>query len=81
MSSKDIRFVDATCFREKGLDNVQNVVFSNKNLIIGENGSGKTRFLKALEREKKNNQVESGKVITLYFPEIQAFYNSKKLIF
>lgn len=80
MSLKDIRFTDVTCFQKEGLENIENAVFSNRNLIIGENGSGKTRFLKTLEQEMKKNQVKKRKVITLYFPEIQAFYNSNTLV-
>lgn len=79
MSSKDIKFRDVTCFQKEGLKNVENAVFSARNLIIGENGSGKTRFLKTLEQEKKNRQANKEKVITLYFPEIQAFYKSNVL--
>lgn len=66
---------DFTSFQAAGLKDVDQVVFSKKNLIIGKNGSGKTRFLKALEQEKKGKDKKEI-VITLYFPEIQAFYNS-----
>jgi ABC-type cobalamin/Fe3+-siderophores transport system ATPase subunit/SAM-dependent methyltransferase len=61
-------------FQKAGLKNVEQVVFSRKNLVIGKNGSGKTRFLKALEtgkREKAGKEI----VITLYFSEIQSYYN------
>lgn len=75
MLSQDNRIADYSIFQTEGLLNVNQVVFAHKNLIIGKNGSGKTRFLKALEREKRN-QEKNKAVITLYFPEIQSFYNS-----
>lgn len=66
---------DYTNFQEEGFSNVNKFVFARKNLIIGKNGSGKTRFLKALEQEKRIQEKKKA-VITLYFPEIQAFYNA-----
>lgn len=66
---------DFTSFEAEGLNGVEKVIFTRKNLIIGKNGSGKTRFLKALEREKKG-QDKNDVVITLYFPEIHSFYNA-----
>lgn len=61
-------------FQENGIYDVNLNSFSECNLIIGKNGSGKTRFLKALEKEKsvKNDNV----VVTLYFPEIKAFFTA-----
>ncbi|MBD5477536.1 MAG: hypothetical protein HDR17_16425 [Lachnospiraceae bacterium] len=63
-------------FKKNGLKNVDMTAFSRRNLIIGKNGSGKTRFFKVLEQEKKQDKTKKETVITLYFPEIQAFYNS-----
>ena len=64
---------DNNIFSEDGLHGVTNHQFRAKNLLIGKNGSGKTRFLKALE--KYYSQSESGaQVVTLYFPEIRAVY-------
>lgn len=68
------QIVDFSGFQSKGLEQMEEVVFSRRNLLIGKNGSGKTRFLKALEQEKRQHIVEKT-VITLYFSEIQAFYN------
>lgn len=79
MSSQDNPITDFTIFEKEGLQNINQAVFAPKNLIIGKNGSGKTRFLKALEQDKKQDKTKNQIVITLYFPEIQAFYNSSLL--
>ncbi|MCM1222602.1 MAG: AAA family ATPase [Lachnospiraceae bacterium] len=68
----EINYYDAI-----GLSNIQESSFNSQNLIIGKNGSGKTRFLKALE-DKIKQKNPSAKVITLYFPEIQAFFKEIK---
>lgn len=74
----DNRITDSAGFQKVGLKNVDKAVFSYRNLIIGKNGSGKTRFLKVLEQEKKRDETKKEIVITLYFSEIQAFYNSER---
>ena len=51
-------------------------IFRREKRQLGKNGSGKTRFLKVLEQEKKRNKAKKETVITLYFPEIHVFYNS-----
>ncbi len=71
------RSAEQRAFKKKGLKNVNMSAFSHRNLIIGKNGSGKTRFLKVLEQEKKH-KTQKETVITLYFPEIHAFYNSEQ---
>ena len=76
MSSRGSRIIDYAGFKKNGLKNVDMTTFSRRNLIIGKNGSGKTRFLKVLEQEKKQDKTKKETVITLYFPEIQAYYNS-----
>ena len=76
MFTQDYRIADSASFQSVGLKNVDKAVFSYRNLIIGKNGSGKTRFLKVLEQEKKRNESKKEIVITLYFSEIQAFYDS-----
>lgn len=76
MFTQDYRITDFVSFQSVGLKNVDKAVFSYRNLIIGKNGSGKTRFLKVLEQEKKRNETKKEIVITLYFSEIQAFYDS-----
>lgn len=78
MSLQFNQIIDYTPFQTNGLTNVEKALFSPKNLIIGKNGSGKTRFLKTLEHEKKLNNTNNHIVITLYFSEIQAFYNSEQ---
>ena len=72
------RITDFISFQKEGLKNVDQAVFAQKNLIIGKNGSGKTRFLKALEQNKRQDEARKERVITLYFPEIQAFYNANR---
>lgn len=64
-----------TFFNSLGIQNVDLSSFSSRNLLIGKNGSGKTRFLKALEQEKFKN-ADKEVVVTLYFPEIQSFFQS-----
>lgn len=61
-------------FKISGLYDVDFTKYSLQNLIIGKNGSGKTRFLKALEQEKLLKKKDT--VVTLYFPEINAFFNT-----
>lgn len=75
---KNSQSVEQSAFKKSGLNNVNISAFSGKNLIIGKNGSGKTRFLKVLEQEKMRNKTKKETVITLYFPEIHAFYNSEQ---
>ena len=78
MDSDTFVIQDDSFFSEHGLRGVVNHQFCAKNLIIGRNGSGKTRFLKALEKYYLHS--ESGvQVITLYFPEIHATYISADL--
>lgn len=73
MSSDAFVVRNDAVFLEDGVHGVAGHPFCAKNLIIGKNGSGKTRFLKALE--KYYFQTESTKqVITLYFPEIRSAY-------
>lgn len=55
-------------FTEKGLIFDSDIPFHRRNLLIGRNGSGKTRFLKALEGYLKESSPNSA-VVTLYFPE------------
>lgn len=72
--SKDVFVIrNDAVFLKDGVYGVASHPFCAKNLIIGKNGSGKTRFLKALE--KYYAQAEGAKqVITLYFPEIRSAY-------
>lgn len=65
-------------FETYGLKNVNPSALARKNLIIGKNGSGKTRFLKALEQDKKQQRKDDMEVITLYFPEIQTYHDHVK---
>ena len=65
-------------FAEDGLRGVANHRFQARNLVIGKNGSGKTRFLKALEKYYSQNR-NGEQVLTLYFPEIRAMYISSEL--
>lgn len=55
MSSQNNQISKFSSFQMEGLKNVEQAIFSHKNLIIGKNGSGKTRFLKTLEQEKSGN--------------------------
>ena len=60
-------------FNSRGLHPAPNIQFHNFNLIIGKNGSGKTRFLKAVEAYYQKNLPEKAEIVTLYFPEISSF--------
>ena len=58
-------------FRKYNLEfNNKNYIFSNLNIIIGENGSGKTRFLKAI----KDVFISLGEenILYGYFPDLIA---------
>lgn len=59
-------------FKDKNLFFDQSFSFHKRNLLIGRNGSGKTRFLKSLESYYKENNPKNEMVITLYFPEIHS---------
>lgn len=64
-------------FKRFGLDPAVGIRFQEHNLAIGQNGSGKTRFLKAIEEYYHNDRPENTDVITLYFPEISSFYSQE----
>lgn len=64
-------------FKRFGLEPADCIRFQEHNLAIGQNGSGKTRFLKAIEEYYHNNRPENTEVITLYFPEISSFYSQE----
>lgn len=55
-------------FNDAGLKNVDKVSYQSFNLIIGENGAGKTRFLKSLLNEMK--KTNNYRVITMFFPDL-----------
>lgn len=57
-------------FQANGIIGLSKVTLSNKNLIIGENGSGKTRFLKTIEHIYEINNDRGLILLTLYFPYI-----------
>ena len=54
MSTGYIIFNDNREFQKLGLKNVQGTRFQRRNLLVGKNGSGKTRFLNALYSEFKS---------------------------
>ncbi|MCI8285930.1 AAA family ATPase [Acutalibacter sp. JLR.KK004] len=74
MGDEIIAFSNDTIFMEYGLEGVAGHQFSNKNLIIGKNGAGKTRFLKAVENYYKQHK-DKLEVITLYFPETRSGFS------
>lgn len=51
--------------------NANEVKFSRKNIILGENGSGKTRFLKTVEQIYRNRNDSKIILLTFYFPDIE----------
>jgi len=53
--------------KEYNIEVPEGFLFSNVNLVIGKNGSGKTRFLNAL---KKLYRLNNTRVVYGYFPEI-----------
>lgn len=62
-------------FPVSGLKNADKLKYNNINLIIGENGAGKTRFLKSLQNELTNKE-NTDCVVTLYFPEMFEMVNN-----
>lgn len=67
MSAKAIRLVDTSQFLGRGLTNVSNTIYQKRNLLIGKNGSGKTRFLNALYAKLHAEQPDGATVIKLDF--------------
>ena len=63
-------------FSDSGLENADKLKYNNVNLIIGENGSGKTRFLKSLQKEISKTH-HNDCVITLYFPELSENFSTE----
>lgn len=63
-------FLNNELFKNAGLTLNENLRPQNRNLLIGKNGSGKTRFLKTLEKLYEKEEF----LITLFFPEINASY-------
>lgn len=67
MVANPVRFVDVSQFLSRGLTNVSTTVFQKRNLLIGKNGSGKTRFLNALHDTLHVEQPNGMTVIKLDF--------------
>lgn len=70
MNKSVLSYEDNVYFQKSGLTADGKVSFHNKNLLIGRNGSGKTRFLKALEAYYRDVPPDNETVVTLYYPEI-----------
>lgn len=54
-----------------------NFEFSQYNLVIGKNGSGKTRLLKGYRDYCQENKGEKDELIYIYFPALSAKYEEK----
>lgn len=67
MNASSICFGDASQFLNRGLTNVSDITFQKRNLLIGKNGSGKTRFLNALHDKLLVQQPEETTVVRLDF--------------
>lgn len=57
--------------KQYGLNKPDTFEFENRNLIIGKNGSGKTRFLKAYRDVCQSKGID---IIYIYFPALSAKY-------
>lgn len=64
-------------FQSCGLQSAEGIQFHEFNLAIGKNGSGKTRFLKAIEAYYRENPLANTEIVTLYFPEISSFFSTE----
>ena len=60
--------------KKYGLSKSNKIEFAKRNLVIGKNGSGKTRFLKAY-RDFCLGQYKD--IIYIYFPALSAKYEEK----
>lgn len=70
--------LDNKDFEPYGLNQISETVFQKRNLLIGKNGAGKTRFLHARLASLKNN-VSSGTVVA--FLDFSSFHiNGKKSV-
>lgn len=67
MSTPSIRFADTSQFEKRGLTNISGITFQKRNLLIGKNGSGKTRFINALYDTLHTEQPKGMTVVRLDF--------------
>lgn len=72
MRDNTIYFNVGLPFIKKGLQGIASKPFQNRNLLIGKNGSGKTRFLNALREELHANPIPDTTTVILDFPSLHA---------
>lgn len=70
MVTESIRFTNESYFISYGLSGLLSVTFQHRNLIIGKNGSGKSRFLHALCDMRKQNPSRGITTVILDFPSL-----------
>lgn len=64
---ENILFENTNCFDELGIEQVESIVFKKRNLLIGKNGAGKSRFLNGLQSYLKDNKKNDIMVAILDF--------------
>lgn len=70
MDSKSIVFDDDSMFLNQGLRGISSAVFQARNLLIGKNGAGKSRFLNALRDMRKEKPYDECTTVVLDFPSL-----------
>ena len=67
MGGSVVFFSDIENFKHNGISGVESISFQKRNLLIGRNGAGKTRFLKSLVDTLKQEESKKHSVVLLDF--------------
>jgi predicted ATPase/SAM-dependent methyltransferase len=69
--------IPAETLNKYGIKNVDEIEYKDLNVIIGKNGAGKTRFLKAVRDYYRGDDYKDYEIVYAYFPDINPSYQEK----